>query len=237
MRRSVSAIAREFGEIGRDFYARGWVLGTSGNFSARLSRKPLTVAITASAVSKGALGVDDILVIGPRAGIVGRRAGRPSAEALLHVTVARVRGAGAVLHTHSVWSTILSDVHAQDGGMSITGYEMLKGLERVKTHEHAEWVPILENDQDMERLSRVVEATLRRFPSAHAFLLRQHGLYTWGDDLAQARRHVEILEFLLEASGRMRTWQAIMPEGSHGADKDSRRTADADGAGVDREVS
>ena len=65
----------------------------------------------------------------------------------------RVRGAGAVLHTHSLWSTLLSDCHAAAGGLAIEGYEMLKGLEGVATHEHREWIPILENDQDMVRLA------------------------------------------------------------------------------------
>jgi len=237
MRRRVSTIARQFGDIGRDFYARGWVLGTSGNFSALVSREPLTLAITASAASKGALGIDDIVLIGPRATVVGTRRGKPSAEALLHVNVARNRRAGAVLHTHSIWSTILSDVHAADGGLTIAGYEMLKGLEGVTTHEHAEWLPILENDQDMERLAHLVEVTLQRFPAAHAFLLRQHGLYTWGDDLAQARRHVEILEFLLEASGRLRTIAETHTGGSHGTDKNPRPAANAGGARIHHELS
>src|SRR5712691_12253815 len=97
----------------------------------------------------GAIGLDDVVVIGPSGRGVGKRDRRPSAEALLHVTVARLRGAGAVLHTHSIWSTILSELHAPQKGLTLTGYEMLKGLEGVKTHEHAEWLPILENDQDM----------------------------------------------------------------------------------------
>ena len=237
MRQGVSAIARQFGEIGRDFHARGWALGTSGNFSALVSRQPLMLAITASAVSKSAIGINDIVLVGPRATAIDKRPGRPSAEALLHVTIARNRRAGAVLHTHSIWSTILSDVHAAEGGLTIAGYEMLKGLEGVTTHEHAEWLPILENDQDMKRLAQLVEATLERFPSAHAFLLRQHGLYTWGDDLAQARRHVEILEFLLEASGRLRATAETHAGGSHGTDKNPRTTANAAGAGIRRRLS
>ena len=79
---------------------------------------------------------------------------------------------------------------------------MLKGLEGVSTHEHREWIPILENDQDMARLAGRVRQTARGTPACHAFLLRRHGLYTWGQTLPQAVRHVEILEFLLEAVGR-----------------------------------
>ena len=79
---------------------------------------------------------------------------------------------------------------------------MLKGLEGVTTHEHREWLPILDNDQDMDRLAREVRRVLKEHPACHGFLLRRHGLYTWGDTLPQAVRHVEILEFLLEALGR-----------------------------------
>jgi methylthioribulose-1-phosphate dehydratase len=118
------------------------------------------------------------------------------------VTLVRERAARAVLHTHSVWSTILSDVHAAEVGLEIAGYEMLKGLAGVTTHEHREWVPILENSQDMPALAGRVESVLSEHPGCHGFLLRRHGLYTWGRDLAEARRHVEILEFLFEVVGR-----------------------------------
>jgi methylthioribulose-1-phosphate dehydratase len=114
------------------------------------------------------------------------------------------RQAGAVLHTHSVWSTILSDTHAPDGGVAIEGYEMLKGLAGVNTHQHREWLPIVENSQDMNTLAENIKGLLNDHPGAHGFLLRRHGLYTWGSSLAQAKRHVEILEFLLEAVGRAR---------------------------------
>jgi methylthioribulose-1-phosphate dehydratase len=79
---------------------------------------------------------------------------------------------------------------------------MLKGLSGVGTHEHEEWIPILENDQDVPRLASALAVVLAEHPEAHAVLLRGHGLYTWGDDLNVAERHVEILEFLLEVVGR-----------------------------------
>jgi methylthioribulose-1-phosphate dehydratase len=188
-------------EVGRRFYQRGWVLGTSGNFSAVVSADPLRLAITPSAAHKGHLAPEQFLEIDERAAVI-TGIGRPSAETLLHLALVRRRGAGAVLHTHSVWSTILSDQHATAGGLEIAGYEMLKGLDGVHTHEHREWIPILENDQDMTRLAAVTETRLDAEPRAHAFLLRRHGLYTWGRTIAEAERHVEILEFLLEAMGR-----------------------------------
>ena len=196
-----SGLASLLAELGREFYRRGWALGTSGNFSALVSREPLRLAITSSGVDKGALTAEQILEMDENAQAVGASA-QPSAEARLHLAVVRRRGAGAVLHTHSVWSTIASEAHAGEGGVSIEGYEMLKGLEGVSTHEHREWLPIIENSQDPVALARAVEETLRQHPDSHGFLLRRHGLYSWGRDLGEAKRHLEILEFLLEVLGR-----------------------------------
>jgi len=196
-----SDIAQRLVEIGRRFDHRGWVLGTSGNLSGVLDREPLQLAITPSGMPKGDLVAEQILEIDATCAVT-HGVGAPSAEARLHVEIVRARGASAVLHTHSMWSTLLSDRHAARGGLAVEGYEMLKGLEGVTTHEHREWIPILENDQDMSRLAGRVQEALIQHPTCHAFLLRRHGMYTWGDSLSQAVRHVEIVEFLLEAVAR-----------------------------------
>jgi methylthioribulose-1-phosphate dehydratase len=197
-----SAASEYLTELGRDFHRRGWALGTSGNFSAVVGREPLRLAITASSVDKGRLTPDQILEVDSEGRAIAPTQGKPSAETLLHLAVARTRNVGAVLHTHSVWSTILSDYHTGQGGFFIEGYEMLKGLNGVASHEHREWMPILENSQNMESLAAETSALLSESPLVHAFLIRRHGLYTWGADLTEASRHVEILEFLLESVGR-----------------------------------
>ena len=204
---SFAELAAQLAEIGRDCYARGWALGTSGNFSAVVNRDPLRLAITTSGVDKGTLSAGEIVEIDAKGKVVAG-SGRPSAEASLHLAIARGRGAGAVLHTHSIWSTILSDAATEDG-LAVEGYEMLKGLDGVGTHEHREWLPILDNTQDWAAAVPQVEAILTEHPDAHGFLIRRHGLYTWGRDLDEAKRHVEILEFLFEVMGRKRgtTWQ------------------------------
>ncbi|HXP78719.1 MAG TPA: methylthioribulose 1-phosphate dehydratase [Verrucomicrobiae bacterium] len=190
-------------EIGRSFYQRGWLFGTSGNFSAVVSERPLRLAITPTGLDKGALDAQQFLEIDEAARVV-RGNGLPSAETGLHLAIVRVRGAGAVLHTHSMWSTLLSDSFAADGVVALEGFEMLKGLRDVRTHEHREILPILENSQDTSQLAEQVQSLLKRDPAVHGFLLRRHGLYTWGKDLAEAKRHVEVLEFLLEILGRSR---------------------------------
>jgi methylthioribulose-1-phosphate dehydratase len=219
---TVDEIVTDLALIAKGFYARGWLLGTSGNLSAVVRREPLQLAITASGVDKGQLISKQLLMIDENARLVGEHGAcespgfirssdrnpdvyKPSDETLIHIRIVKERGAGAVLHTHSVWNTILSEVHAGERGIQIEGYEMLKGLDGVRTHEHSEWLPIVENSQDMPALAENVSNVLERNPHAHGLLIKRHGLYSWGKDLAQAKRHIEIFEFLLETMGRTAT--------------------------------
>ena len=181
---------------------RGWAPGTGGNFSVVVSEKPLQLLVTKSGIDKHVVSLKELLLVN-RAGKVVEGRARPSAETLLHTTIARVTGATCILHTHSIWNTVVS-TRASGSQLELTGFEMLKGLEGVKTHEHIEQVPVFENSQDIPALARKVSARLRKQPGLHGFLLRGHGLYTWGSNVAEARRHVEIFEFLFEAYGRLR---------------------------------
>ena len=202
MAETFAKIVPDLVAIASSFHARGWMMGTSGNLSAVVKRDPLSLAMSPSGFDKGALRPEQFLTIDERGQVVGDHEATPSAESLLHLRIVKERDAGAVLHTHSISSTMLSDLYAGAGGLAIEGYEMLKGLAGVTTHEHREWLPIIENSQDMIALAGRVEEVLREHKDAHGFLLRRHGLYAWGDTLAQAQRHVEILEFLLETVGR-----------------------------------
>ena len=196
------SLAENLSEAGRSFYERGWVLGTSGNFSALIEREPLKVCITASGNEKGKLDKTHFLEVDENAEVTSGE-GKPSAETLLHLTIYKhIENTGSILHTHSVWGTILSDKFFENGEIVIENYEMLKGLSGVKTHEHREHLPIIENSQDYTALSHVIENVIRENPNAHGVYLRRHGLYTWGESIAEAKRHIEIFEFLFEVLGR-----------------------------------
>jgi len=207
--------------IGREFHARSWSLGTSSNYSVVASRDPLELVITASGKDKSSLGPDDFVRVDAAGRVIDGSARKSSAETLLHCLIADLVPAlgggpvGAVLHTHSVWSTVLSGADLRRGSLRIEGYEMLKGLEGIGTHETFEEVPIFANSQDMPELAARIRDRLtgldwsqpKRQP-CHGFLLSRHGLYTWGQSLAEARRHVEIFEFLFEVVARSRTLAA-----------------------------
>jgi methylthioribulose-1-phosphate dehydratase len=196
-----SEIAAKLAATAKALHARGWLSGTSGNLSAVVQTEPLLLAMSPSGVDKGELTAEQVLLVDDGGRVIngGRK---PSDETLLHLEIVKQRQAGAVLHTHSIWNTILSDIFADERGVAIEGYEMLKGLEGVRTHEHHEWLPIIGNSQDMRELAATIRAALTEHPNAHGLLLHKHGLYSWGKDLREAKRHIEILEFLLEARGR-----------------------------------
>ena len=185
-------------------------MGTSSNFSCVLSDDPFRMLITASGYDKGRLEPFHFVSVDEKGSLAEVPNTNPpcklraSAETMLHIVAARHFGARSVLHTHSIWGTLLSDFHAADSGFWIEGYEMLKGFSGVSTHETKKWIPIFENTQNIPALAVEVERMLEKDPQSieHGFLIRKHGLYTWGDSIEDARRHIEIFEFLFECEGR-----------------------------------
>lgn len=191
-------------ETGHWLWSRGFSLGTSSNYSLVVNRDPLELLITASGKDKGHLAREDFVVVDRHGKATSPGQPKSSAETLLHTVAAELPNVGAILHTHSVWSTLLSDLYFEQGCIEISGYEMLKGLAGVTTHEHTWRLEIFENTQDIPELADRVRKRLNdpERPLTHGYLIRKHGLYTWGCDLAEARRHIEIIEFLLECTAR-----------------------------------
>ena len=202
-------------DVGAEFYRRGWSVGTSSNYSVVVGREPIELLVTASGKDKGRLSRRDFVLVDDGGWPLESGQPKSSAETLLHAAVARREGVGAVLHTHSVWATVLSDLHYEEGGFAIEGYEMLKGLTGVASHEHSAWVEIFDNSQDIPHLAEQVRRRLadHQRPLRHGYLIRRHGLYTWGRDLPEARRHVEIFEFLFEVVARRMMLAGSIPAG------------------------
>lgn len=187
--------ARAIAQTGVQLAALGWTPATSSNFSIRLDASH--AAITVSGRDKGALTPEDVMVIDLEGRPVGTDA-RPSAEAALHTQVyRRMPQAGAVLHTHSRTQTVASRLFAQAGAIELAGYELLKAFPGRATHKSSMQVPVFPNTQDMPELVARVDAWLDSGKPLDAYLIDGHGIYTWGRDMAETRRHLEALEFML----------------------------------------
>jgi len=179
------------------FAGLGWMRGTSGNLSAVLAADPLRLAVTVSGADKGELTGRDVVVVDEdgRAVPDQPRPGRaPSAEAGLHARIAAHTGAGAVVHVHTL-SAVLA-AHHWPHGVVLRDLEMLKGIGRAAHGEDA-CLPVIDNDQDMLVLGDAFEKAYDRAAPVPVLLVARHGLYAWGRDLAQARHHTEIVDWLL----------------------------------------
>ncbi|WP_285353231.1 methylthioribulose 1-phosphate dehydratase [Pseudomonas sp. ME-P-057] len=197
---SREALAREIIEAGQFLYARGWSPATSSNYSVRLSASE--ALLTVSGKHKGQLGIGDVLAT-DLAGNSLEPGKKPSAETLLHTQLYRCRPeVGAVLHTHSVNATVLSRLTAADH-LVFEDYELQKAFSGVSTHESQVQVPIFDNDQDIARLAGKVQPWLDQHPDCAGYLIRGHGLYTWGAKMTDALRQIEAFEFLFECELKM----------------------------------
>jgi methylthioribulose-1-phosphate dehydratase len=201
MPHTLSSAIPEILAVGRRLDARGLALATTGNYSVRLADG--RIAITASGCHKGRLGQADITQID----LDGHEfdAKPPSAEAVLHASLYRLYArAQSVLHVHSMASTTLTRLLPPGSDLVLEGYETLKALPGVTTHDTRVVIPVFDNSQDIPALARSVEARLATLqPTPSALLLRGHGVYAWGTTVEEAERVVEALELLMSCELEM----------------------------------
>ena len=185
--------AKAIVEAGRFLDGKGWAPAGAGNYSMRLADG--SIAITVSGVHKGRIAPADVMRVDMRGNAVDGR--RPSAETLLHVLIYRMfKRVHAVLHTHSIPTVVLSRAMADAPQIRLSGYELLKAFRGIDTHDSFLDVPMFDNSQDMAMLAQQVEGKLLQV-SAPFYVIRDHGLYGWGDDMDEAMRVVEAAETLL----------------------------------------
>lgn len=191
-------------QAGKFFHLRSWAPATSGNYSQRVSENEILLTVSGS--HKGELGPGDFLLVNARGEVVESPApeDRPSAETQLHTQLYSLDPrCAAVLHSHSVLSTVVS---RDTPGTEIVfeGYEMQKAFRGIETHECEVVIPVFENDQDINRLAGEVGKHIKENGLPPGYLIRGHGLYSWGESVFEARRHIEALEFLLECESMHR---------------------------------
>jgi methylthioribulose-1-phosphate dehydratase len=189
------ACREEIVQVGAELAARGWTPATSSNFSMRIDISH--VAVTVSGRNKGELTSSDILALN----LDGRSKIsdlRPSAETPLHVQIyRRMPTTGAVLHTHSHNQTVASRLYARQGVLTLRGWELQKAITGFTSHAAVLEIPVFENSQNMAEIETKVDAWLDAGKPLHAYLIEGHGLYTWGNSMDDAKRHLEALEFML----------------------------------------
>ncbi len=181
--------------VGRWLDGKGWAPATAGNYSVRLDDG--SFAVTVSGRHKGRLTPDDVMRVDARGQSLDGK--KPSAETALHLALYRMfPDCGAVLHSHSPAAVGLSRATPADGYV-LAGHEMLKALPGIDTHDSAVTLPIVDNSQDMAALDAAIAPRLLEPGAIPAYLIRSHGLYGWGRDMAEAERVVEAVEWMIAA--------------------------------------
>jgi methylthioribulose-1-phosphate dehydratase len=192
-----AAFAR-LSEIKEEFARKGWFPGTSGNLSVRVGEfqpDAFTFAVTASGKDKSKSTPEDFLLVNERGVPTEPTKLKPSAETLIHCEIYKATGCGAIFHVHTVFNNIISEYDAELGRVPLQGIELIKAFNIWEENATIE-VPILPNYAEIPRIAELIAGAVR--PRVPGILLRNHGIYAWGADAFEAKRHLEAFEFLFE---------------------------------------
>lgn len=132
-----------------------------------------------------------------------------------------MRGAGATIHTHSLHAVLVtllceSQQHLNSNVFEIEHLEQIKGVPKGYGEEKKGnlgyfdrlRIPIIENTAHEEDLRDTLEGAIREWPDTYAVLVRRHGLYVWGKDVAQAKTQCERYVDDLQLSKDVEMWSA-----------------------------
>src|SRR4051794_28865037 len=164
--------------------AAGLVVAAAGTIGGRADAGLLTPpgGCRPAALAPAALLVTD------RDGRVVEGDGRVSSETQLHCAAYRATGAGAVVHTHPVFCTVVSTLADEIAGIHYA-VTLFGGSVRVAPYATF----------GSDELAANVADALRDRTGA---LMRNHGAVTVGDDLEAAVERTETLEWLAEVHYR-----------------------------------
>ena len=185
-------------QLGEIFCQRGWNRATSGSYSVVVRRNPTELIITATRSAKSALRDTDFVLVDSGGKPIHQEQRNPSSRTNWHCTISENVSVGAVIHTHSIWTSVLASHFLPLGGVLLEGYEILKGLAGVDNPAVPVWLPILSDSSGTLPLAAQVQSALKASRSIYALIIHQQGLFTWGHDLEEAIRHTEVFEFLCE---------------------------------------
>lgn len=198
------AVYAQLSEIKANLAARGWFPATSGNLSMRvgpINEGKFTFAVTSSGRDKSVSTPEDFLLVDQNGKPAEVTRLKPSAETVIHSEIYRLTGCGAIFHVHTVNNNLASEIYNERGSVPIDGVELIKAFNIWEEEANIE-IPILPNYADIPKIASLIEsAIVLRVPG---ILLRKHGIYAWGADAFEAKRHLEAFEFLFEYAVKLR---------------------------------
>lgn len=194
--------AQALAKLVRDLNSTGHNPATSGNYSLRMSELKEYALVSESGIDKNLFHENNLLPVNiqttqihPDYISTGRKS---SDETDIHLCIFRATKAQCVLHSHLLESLLFANLYPGQDFITISGMELLKGLKGIKTHETQVQIACFENTQDITTLATKIESVLTQNPQTYAVMLRHHGIYVWGDTVKDAKRHLEVFEYLFK---------------------------------------
>ena len=194
----------------QNFYKKGWVSGTGGGITIKLNSEQALIA--PSGVQKETISPADLFVLQLSDSQIIEY---PLDQSLIISACTSIfteiyskrPQTQAIIHSHSLHAVLLTKC-IQGASVTFINYEMLKGLKGGK-YSKAHTVPILNNVERECDLAEAIGELVKTYPEAHAVLVRDHGVYIWGDNWQQAKVHAECYDFLFEAYIKEISLQAL----------------------------
>jgi len=205
------AVLTELRDIKETFAARNFFPGTAGNLSIRIgdySPEQFYFGITSSGRDKNVNSPEDFLFVDQNAAPAENTSLKPSAETLVHCEIYRLTGAGAIFHIHSIFSNVISEYFWHRRSVPVDGVELIKGL-NIWEEEYQLEIPIVSNFAHIPSI--IPEITESLNPIVPGIILRKHGVYAWGANAFEAKRHLESFEFIFEYVYRLEMLKKGLP--------------------------
>lgn len=183
------------------FSKKGWFPATSGNLSVRVKGPPLEknqsiIAITSSGKDKSIHTPEDYILVNMDGSLVLPSNLKPSAETLIHTSIyQQIPNCQAVFHVHTIPNNLISELYADQGKVTFKNHEIIKAFDIWK-EDASITIPIVENYFSIPKLAEEISKFIQ--PEVPGVLIRNHGIYVWGDSDFTAKRHLEAFEFLFE---------------------------------------
>lgn len=185
----------ELAEVKELFAKRDWFPGTSGNLSLKVNDDPLSFLVTASGKDKSKITAEDFLLVDDNSKPCYPTHLKPSAETLIHAEIYKKMEAGAVFHVHTIHNNLVSDLYLEQKELEIKNIELIKAF-NIWEEGATITVPIIPNYANIPTLTEEISKVLdERVPGV---LIHNHGIYVWGKNGFEAKKHLEAFEFLFE---------------------------------------
>ncbi|XP_032222586.1 probable methylthioribulose-1-phosphate dehydratase [Nematostella vectensis] len=194
----------------REFYNLGWFTGTGGAFTIKYRDE---YYFAPSGVQKERIQPEDLFIHDSE----DKEIAHPPPEKKLKrsqcvplfMFAYSMRGAGAVIHSHSKYAVMVSLLDQEATEFRITHQQMIKGIFNSKSHMYHNFhdllvIPIIENAPDEADLQEPFVEALKNYPETSAVIIRRHGLYVWGKTWQETKAIAESYDYLFDLAIQMR---------------------------------